>query len=428
MRSNLWKIIGVGAVLVALLLGTFSIGFLAGNSFTPILERINQPALDLGPDLRLSDRTAVEGNRDEIAAEAGTPADLEELFTPFWQTWNIVHNQYVDQPVDDVALIRGAIRGMLEALEDPFTSYMDPDTYRQSQIPLEGEFEGIGAWVDPDGEFLTIVSPMPGSPAEKAGLKPGDQIIGVDGEDVTGIDGNLVIRRILGPAGTKVRLTVRREGVEEPLEFEIERARITIPSVESRMLENDIGYVQLMQFGDGTDEDLRAALRELLAQEPVGLILDLRNNGGGFLDTAIEVASEFVSEDVILYEEHGSGEREAHLRRDGGLALDIPLVVLVNEGTASASEIVAGALQDYGRAPLIGTKTFGKGSVQIVTPLADDQGAIRVTIARWLTPQERLIHGVGLEPDIEVPLTEEDIENERDPQLEKAIEVLLEQS
>jgi carboxyl-terminal processing protease len=302
---------------------------------------------------------------------------------------------------------------------------MDPDQFHQANIPMNGEYEGIGAWVDPTGEYLVIISPMPDSPAEEAGLEPGDVIIAVDGEDMTGVDGNLIIREVLGPAGSIVTLTIRREGVAEPFDVDVRRARITIPSVESEMLEDgDIAYIQLINFGDRATEELRSALREALREKPNGLILDLRNNGGGYLTSAVEVASEFIGDGVILYEEYGDGSRDTYDALRGGLATDIDMVVLINEGTASASEIVAGAIQDQDRGVLVGTTSFGKGSVQNWIPLSDEQGAVRVTIARWLTPNERTIHQVGLEPDYVVEITEEDIEAERDPQLEKAIDLL----
>jgi carboxyl-terminal processing protease len=190
------------------------------------------------------------------------------------------------------------------------------------------------------------------------------------------------------------------------------------------MLEDNVGYVHLYVFGDKTRDELRTALKELIAQNPTGLILDLRYNGGGFLTTAIEVASEFIDDGVIMYEEFGDGNRKTYEAKNGGVATEIPLVVLVNEGSASASEIVAGALQDRERGTLVGVTTFGKGSVQIPTQLKDQQGAVRITIARWLTPNGRTIHEVGLQPDVEVLITDEDIANDRDPQLDKAMEIL----
>jgi carboxyl-terminal processing protease len=353
-----------------------------------------------------------------------TPTDLQDLFKPFWEAWQIVQEQYVDQPVDDQALMRGAIRGMLEALGDQHTSYMDPDEYNQANMPMDGEYEGIGAWVDVTGDYVKIISPMPDSPAEKAGLKADDIVVKVDGEDMTGIDGNLVLRRILGPADTDVTLTILREGEEETFDVTIRRATIEMVSVRGEMLDNNIGYIELSTFGERTTDELKAELETLMDQNPTGLILDLRNNGGGYLTTAIEVTSQFVNKGVVMYEEYGDGTRREYNALRGGLATDIPLVVLVNEGTASASEITAGAIQDYERGQLVGVTTFGKGSVQSWVPLNNNEGAVRVTIARWLTPDARQIHGVGLTPDVVVELTEEDFEAERDPQLDKAIELL----
>jgi carboxyl-terminal processing protease len=357
------------------------------------------------------------------------PVDLETLFSPFWEAWDIVHEQYVTQPVDDEALVQGAIRGMLEALEDPHTSYMDPEQFHEATISLDQEYEGIGAWVDPDGEYLTIVSPMPGSPAEEVGLRPGDKVIGIDGNDMTGIDGNVVRQRVLGPAGSTVVLTIQRDlgpgAGSEIFDVEVTRSRITIPSIEHEMLEGNIAYIKLYQFGDRGRNDLRQGLTELMRQNPDGLIFDLRFNGGGYLHTAIEVASEFIGNGVILYEVYGDGSRDTYNALRGGKATDIPLIVLINEGSASASEIVAGAIQDHERGLLVGAKSFGKGSVQNWPALSNDQGAVRITIAYWLTPNERQIHEIGLTPDVEVPLTDEDVAAGRDPQLEKAIELLL---
>ncbi len=398
-----------GLLAFVLLTGAFSGGFVAGHYWPSASE---QAPSNLAPTPLPQTETA-------------TPGELQTLFAPFWQSWQIVHDQYVDQPVDDTKLMEGAIRGMLESLGDQHTSYMDPDQYLQANMDIEGEYNGIGAWVDSTGEYLTIVSPMPDSPAEQAGLKPGDQIIAVDGEDMTGIAGELVIRRVLGPAGSTVHLTVRREGADEPLEFDVIRAHITVPSVDGKMLDDNIGYVHIYTFGANTTAELRSTLEDLLAQNPQGLIIDLRNNGGGFLQTAIEVGSEFIPKGkVILYEQYGDGSRDTHKAIPGGLATEIPLVVLINEGTASASEVVAGAIQDYGRGQLVGVTSFGKGSVQNWIELSDNQGAVRVTIAKWLTPNERAIHKIGLDPDVVVEMTKEDYEAERDPQLDKAVEVL----
>lgn len=405
----------IGGLMVLILLGSScAAGIFVGHTLLP---NNNSVGVASSPPLSTP-------NQGDLSSEAGNPEDLKELFSPFWETWQIVHDQYVDQPVDNEKLMQGAIRGMLDSLGDPHTSYMDPFQFSQANIPLEGEYEGIGAWVDPTGQYLTIVSPMPGSPAEEVGLKPGDQIIAVDGQDMSGIDGELVIRQVLGPAGTIVKLTVNREGLSEPFDVDVTRARITIPSTESRMLEGNIAYVHLLTFGDKSTSELRQDLKDLLSQDPVGLIFDLRNDGGGTLKAAIEIASEFVGDGVIMYEEYGGGRRDTYSAIKGGLATEIPLVVLINEGSASASEIVAGAIQDHGRGLLVGTTSFGKGSVQNWIPLENDEGAIRVTIARWLTPDERTIHEIGLQPDVVVELSDQDIQDGKDPQLDKAVELI----
>lgn len=362
---------------------------------------------------------------EQPSTETSTPADLDTLFKPFWESWQIVHEQYVDQPVDDLKLMQGAIRGMIDALGDKHSGYMSPEEFTQANMPLNGSYTGIGAWVDSSGDLLTIVSPMPDSPAEKAGLKPGDEIIEIDGRDVTNTDPTIVLQSVLGPEGTTVVLKVQRPDPPQLLEFSIVRATITLPSIESKMLDENIAYIALFTFGETTTKDLKDALNELLPQNPVGLILDLRGNTGGYLDTAIEVVSQFIPDGVVMIEKTGTGKEITYEAIPGGKATNIPLVVLVNGGSASASEITAGAIQDRGRGKLVGTTTYGKGSVQNWVELKDNQGAVRVTIARWLTPNERLIHEVGLTPDYVVEMTEQDIKDGKDPQLQKAIELLL---
>ncbi len=421
-------------VLVALLV--VSITFSAGLFIGWILPQ-SQTGLDLLPQ--------IPGITDTLTSRTPRDEEIQNLFIPFWKAWDVVHNQYVDQPVDDELLMQGAIRGMLEALDDPYTAYMPPTEYQQLNESLQGEYEGIGAWVDISGDFLRIVSPMPNSPAEEAGIKPDDLVIAVDGEDMTGIDGDIVLQSIRGPAGTTVNLTIQRGGYVPPadevsttveptaipaseleiLDILVRRDKITVPSVEGEMLEDGVAYLQIASFSDNTAEEVRAELKELQKQNPKGIILDLRFNGGGLLNSAIDVISEFIPEDtIIMYEQYSDGIKKPLKTHNDGLATTIPLVVLVNEGSASASEITAGAIQDLDRGVLVGVTTYGKGKVQNWLELPNQQGGMRVTIARWLTPNGSQISDVGLTPDYIVEFTEEDIKAEKDVQLEKAIELL----
>jgi carboxyl-terminal processing protease len=421
MNSKILRISLIGLFILFLLLNAFLGGMVVGLSSDQFMTQNIPDSLGFLKTL-LPPVPGVE------TAPNGTDEgqELDALFKPFWESWQIVNEQYVTQPLEKEKLMQGAIRGMLQSLDDPYTSYMDPFQYQQNTASLEGDYEGIGAWVDITGEYLAIISPMPGSPAEKAGLKAGDIVVAIDGEDMTGIPGDLVLRRILGPAGSEVVLSVQREDSSEPLEFKIIRENIVIPSLEAKMLDNNIGYIRLYTFGEDTGKDLSKELSTLMKSNPNGLVLDLRNNSGGYLTTAVDVVSEFIDAGkIVLYQEYGDGSRQTWETNRGGKALDIPLVVLVNEGTASASEITAGAIQDYERGTLVGTTTFGKGLVQNWIPLRNDNGAVSITTAHWLTPDERQIHKLGLTPDVVVEITDEDIEAEKDPQLEKAIDLLL---
>jgi len=419
-RKTFWIVIGAVFALI-LLVGACSAGFVAGQTLTG-------PGATSVADLPIFMEKEPDSSSMQDGGQPQTQVtqDLDGLFKPFWQAWDLVHEIYVDQPVDEEAMMRGAIKGMMDALGDEHSSYLDPEMLERFNDVLQGaEYEGIGAWVDTTQEYLTIISPMPDSPAEKADLRPGDKVIAINGEDMTGQDGEYARQLVLGPEGTTVRLTILRKGVEEPFEVEVERAAIVTPSVTARMLEDNIGYVELFTFGDSTNEELEKALKELMSQNPAGIVLDLRNNGGGYRDTAIEVASQFIGDGTIMYEEFGDGRKEVFEAKRGGLATDVPLVVLINEGSASASEIVAGAIQDYQRGYLVGMTSFGKGSVQNYIDLDNKQGAVRITIARWLTPLGRQIHSIGLQPDFPVEITEEDLAADHDPQLDQAVKVLL---
>ena len=413
--SKTLKTIFIVLVVMVVALGSFAGGFVTGN----ILPAANIPGL-----------TTSGGDVPPLTAteqQSSTPAELESTFAPFWEAWNLVHQNYVEQPVDDVKLMRGAINGMMETLEVGRNYFYDPAQLEEQNTALNGkDYEGIGAYVDTTAEYLTVISPIKGSPADKAGLRSGDQIIAIDGVDMTGIAPEEARQKVLGPGGTDVILTIFRKGTNAPFDVTITRAKIITPLVEYELREDGIAYIRLVTFGDTADVELKNAINELLAQNPKGLILDLRNNGGGYLEQGISVASEFLPKDkVVVYEKFGDGELISYKSIGGGAATEIPMVVLVNEGSASASEIVAGALQDYGRAKLIGTQSYGKGSVQSFIMLQNDEGAIGVTIALWLTPNERSIDKLGLAPDILVEFTEKDFAAERDPQLEAAAQTLL---
>jgi len=358
-------------------------------------------------------------------SQGGTPADLVPLFAPFWEAWTIVHQQYVDQPVDNSKLMQGAITGMVNALGDAHSNYWTPQVYQDNTNFLQGQYAGIGAYVDTSGKLLTITKPIAGSPAEKAGLQKGDQIIKVDGNDITNLDAESVRQKVLGTPGSVVTLTILRPGVDAPFDVKITRATIVVPSVTSKMLPNDIAYLQIFDFGQTTSQDFHDQLKALMAKNPKGIILDLRDNGGGYLDTAISVASEFIPKGVIVYEQSGDGTKKSYQATSGGLATgNIPLVVLVNGYSASASEIVSGAIQDTGRGKLVGEKTYGKGTVQLVIPLNNNQGAMHITVARWLTPKGRQIDKIGLTPDVAATLTAADIKAGLDPQLDAAVKKL----
>ncbi len=422
-QGKVLKTILLTLLVLGLISGAFLGGLIAGNVLPVKLLQGDQSKETTAVELPTQEAVTEAAGESTAASQGGTPAELQQTFAPFWETWTLLHENFVDQPLDDVALMRGAISGMLAATGDKHTTYMNPDEFQQANASMEGEYEGIGAWVDTTGDYVQVISPMKGSPAEAAGLRANDIVIAVNGEDQTGIPGDLVLKKILGPAGEAVTLTIKRG--DETLDFTIVRAKITVPVVDYRMLDNNIAYVALYSFNDQATGQLRAALKELMAQKPAGLIFDLRDNGGGYLSTAIEVVSEFIPRGVVMYEEYGDGTRDAYSAQRGGIATEIPLVVLVNEGTASASEITAGAIQDLGRGKLVGVKTYGKGSVQNWIPLTTEKGGVRITIARWLTPNGTQISEVGLTPDVIVEMTDEDYTEGRDPQLDAAVQLLL---
>ncbi|MFQ6058901.1 MAG: S41 family peptidase [Anaerolineae bacterium] len=348
---------------------------------------------------------------------------LEDQFEVFWEAWGIIQQEFYGDVPSPQRMTYAAIQGVVDTLGDPHTVFVDAAHAAILNDDLSGAFEGIGAVVEMRDGQLVIVSPLKDTPAQRAGLRAGDVVMAIDGRPTEGLSLFEAISLIRGRKGTIVRLTIHRPEAGEPLTLEIVRDRIELPVVESEMLEGDTAYLKLFSFNGRATPAVKSALQQLLAQEPRGLILDLRDNPGGFLHVAVEVASQFVNEGLILTEVGRDGVEREHPALKGGLATDIPLAVLVNKGTASAAEIVAGAIQDHGRGVLIGEGTFGKGSVQVTHELSDNS-SLRVTTARWFTPSGHQIHGQGLRPDIEVVLTEEDRANDRDPQLERAVEYI----
>ena len=352
------------------------------------------------------------------------PPDLPEGFDALWETWTYLQRDYVDKSALDAdTLAQGAIEGMLEALDDPYTSYLDAETYELDQASFEGSFEGVGAVVTMDDGQLTVVSPIAGSPAEQQGLEAGDVILEIDGEATSDISLAEAVLRIRGPQGTTVTLLVQHQGADAPVTIEIVRAEIELDSVYLEMLPGDIAYIHITYFSERTAGEAQSAISQAIDEGATALILDVRNNPGGLLSAVVEVASHFLDGGPVLYEQHGDGRVQTWSARRGGLATDISMAVLVNEASASGSEVLAGALQDRGRAVLVGTTTYGKGSVNVVDKLSDGS-AVYVTTARWLTPSMRLIEGEGLTPDFTVELTDEDWASGTDTQLEFAIDYL----
>jgi carboxyl-terminal processing protease len=353
-------------------------------------------------------------------------ADEAADFDVFWEAWHLVESDFLGDIPAMQQVAWGAIRGALNTLDDPHTTFLEPQPRQREKEDLSGRFGGIGAYVSQAEDGSIILDPMPDLPADQAGIQKGDAVIQVDDTAITpDMTVDDVVGLVRGEVGSIVRLTLRREGQAEPIVIEIERQEIPSPSVEWRMLEDadGLGYIRIMRFSGRTPKELQEALQELKSQGLKGLLLDLRGNGGGLFNESIEVASEFLSDGVVLYQvERGAEEKSFPVER-GGLYTEGPLALLVDGGTASASEIVAGALQDHGRAVLIGQKTYGKGSVQSVFDLSDGS-SVHITSAKWLTPNGHQINGQGLAPDVEVVITEEDRAQEHDPQLEQAIEYL----
>jgi len=352
------------------------------------------------------------------------PEDVD--FSLMWEVWHKLEDTYVNPgSINSQALVYGAIKGMVEAVEDPYTMFFDPEETKIFLEDVTGSFEGVGMEIGIRNGQLQVISPVKGTPADRAGLRAGDKIIKVDDTLTLDITIEEAVTLIRGPKGTEVVLTILRKGWDSTQEFRIKRDVIEIPSMEWELKEDNIAYIKLYHFTDKSHIDFQNIAIDVLNSSAEKIILDLRNNPGGYLEMTVQIAGWFLDRgNVVLIEDYGDKqEQEERLAKGNSRLIGYPTVVLINQGSASASEILAAALRDNRGIELIGETSYGKGSVQTLLSLKDDS-SLKVTIANWLTPNGDLINEKGLEPDIKVELTEEDYEQERDPQLDKALEII----
>ena len=351
------------------------------------------------------------------------PEDLD--FSLFWEAYHKLQEKFVDQgKFNTQNLIYGAISGMVKSLEDPYTVFFNPEQTKKFLEDVKGVFEGIGIQIDIRKGQLQVVAPLEGTPADLAGLRAGDKIVKINDTPTDNLSLDEAVSLIKGPKGTEVTLTIFREEWEKPKEIKIVRDVIEVPSLKWEIKDENIVYLNIYQFFEKASLDFRQAAIEILGSPAQKIILDLRNNPGGYLEVAQDISGWFLERGkLVVIEDFGNGERNEYKSEGGGQFLDYKIVVLINEGTASGAEILAGALRDNRGILLIGEKSFGKGSVQELENLKGGS-SLKITVAKWLTPKGQLITDVGLEPDIKVEMTDEDYEKGRDPQLDKAIEII----
>ena len=362
-----------------------------------------------------------------FGGEEEPPQQLQELppeFERLLEVWELMQREHIKGgELDAQAMSDGAIKGMLEALDDPYAAFFSPEQYKVANQDLKGFFEGIGAQVGIRNGYITILAPMPGTPAERAGILPGDVILEIEGESTEGISLLEAVNLIRGPKGTVVTLLILHEDAGPPVSIPITRGVIPLTSVRFTMEDGGIGHLRVFNFANNTNDEILAALRQFEDSQGEGLVLDLRNNPGGLLSTVVDVTSQFLEDGLVLYQVDARGNRTDWGVKAGGRAKDIPMVVLVNEFSASASEVFAGAMIDHKRATVIGTATFGKGSVNNLWPLTDGSG-VNFTIAHWFTPNGTLIEGAGITPDV---VLEDVPDDSGDIGLDRAVEILQEQ-
>ncbi len=370
-----------------------------------------------------TNRPAVQKITDLFNKEIAKPDSID--FSPFWASWSAVQSKYVARgDLDPQKMVWGAIEGMVNSLDDPYSVFFPPKEAELFETAVKGEFSGIGIEIGMRDKILTVVSPLKDTPAFRAGLKAGDKILKINATSTQGMNLDEAIFMIRGERGTPVTLTISREGEKESREIKIIRDTINIPIVDTEKKEGGIFLIRLYNFSENSPNAFRNALREMIDSGSNKLILDLRGNAGGYLEASVDIASWFLpAGKVVAIEDFGNHEQKDYRSRGYDVFNNLPFVVLVNQGSASAAEILAGALQDHKIATLVGEKTFGKGSVQELVSITD-KTSLKITVARWLTPNGKSISEKGLAPDVEIKLTNKDIEADRDPQMQKAVEIL----
>ncbi|MFW0837802.1 MAG: S41 family peptidase [Candidatus Komeilibacteria bacterium] len=393
-------------VVIVLILVSFGFGWLVGNG---------------SAIANSSDKIGTVYNQDKIPSYLSKDVN----FNLFWQIWDLVKNKYVYRDkINDIDLFYGAMAGSVAALGDPYSVFFNPEVAGKFTKELSGKFEGIGAEIGIKNNTLTIIAPLPDTPADKAGVRAGDKILAIDGLDTTGMSTDQAVNLIRGEKDTPVVLTILHKEELKTQDIQIIRDTINIISVQWEMKDDNIAYIRVTHFNEDTGKRFKQAVNELLQQNAQRIILDLRNNPGGFLDVAIELGGYWVDHQVMVKEVfYNTSRNQDYVTSGMPLLADIPTIVLVNGGSASASEILAGALQDYGLATLLGETTFGKGSVQELEQLSDGS-AVKITVAEWHTPKDRVINNVGIEPDKVVEFNEEDYNNDIDNQLDAALQAI----
>ncbi|NCU28165.1 MAG: S41 family peptidase [Candidatus Moranbacteria bacterium] len=401
--KRILKIVGYVFAFVFILVSIFSAGVYFGYSNRPYVEKVS------GVD-----------NKD---VEVETNADFE----PFWKAWNILKEKSIyANDTKDQDRVWGAISGLAASFGDPYTIFLPPKENESFKEEIKGSFEGIGAELGTKDDLLTIIAPLKNTPAERAGIKAGDKIIEIDGKSTINISADDAVSLIRGPRGTSVKLTILRPGEKSTRDITVERDEIEIPTIETNMRDDGIFVIKFYSFSENATSLFKKALIEFVDEKTNKLVIDLRGNPGGYLDSAIRIASWFIDEgDIVLKEDNMDGSKQKDYRSYGPRLFNnnLKLVVLVDEGSASASEILAGALKSHKIATLVGEKTFGKGSVQELVKLTDDT-SLKITVANWLTPDGISISKQGITPDVVVKMTSKDEEAGKDPQMEKAIEIL----